>query len=203
MSARGTGRTTEPAPAGFTALGRPDLRRAGLAGDRVAVLLGRGNLTLTGETGVPVVWPLAGIARIRVGYAEGNASKHFQTLIWRIGEPRPIRLCPDRAELPSYPAYTATIRKLAADLTALHGPGRVERGEGAVAALFPLLPIALIALAACAIALFVIANEPWWGRLILGTVASAILGLVGWDYLANKRPMPVKDLAELDRQLPK
>jgi hypothetical protein len=189
------------APPGFTAYGSRRLRKAGAAGKLVRVALEQGALVLGGGDVPAAAWPLATIARIRVGYEESRSGKHFQTMVWRQGAERPVVLSLVREGTWGYD-YTMTIRALAAELAATRGLGRVERGIGGFGAL--LGPVLIIPpfLAASAIALFALTNEPWWGRLIVPAVPTALVALLTWDFLARKQPKPVAGLEELEMQLP-
>lgn len=128
----------------FTAYGNRHMRRAGAAGRSVEVAVEHGRVVLTGRDGVPVVWPIAAIARIRVGYDESKSARYYQTMLWQIGETRPIVIAPDRANLG---AYAATIRTLASEIAGARGLAHVERGIGGIGALILPLLIGLLLLA--------------------------------------------------------
>ena len=80
--------------------------------------------------------------------------------------------------------------------------GAIERGLTRGIALT--LPLAMLAqtLAAGAISLFVLVEEPWWGRLIVPAIPGLLLAVCVWLATARQWPRSVASLAELDRFLP-
>lgn len=183
----------------FTAIGTRRLRGAGVAGRRVRVALAGDALALSGEGGGEVRLAAGSIARLRAGYEETKFGRIFQTMIWPRGAARPLVLHPADGDTR---AYGDTIRAFAAAVARAGGIGRVERGISTASALFVvgLTSVPALAYSAIALALAQAADWPYW----LGGAAFfwAFAGVFIWHYRARQRPLPVRDLAELDRQLP-
>lgn len=183
----------------FTVAGTRRLRRLGLAGRRLGAVAGPHALELRGDDGAPLVIPHAEIERLRVGKGESETGAYFETRLWRRGEPAPLIL---RAPRDQWYPYAAAIRSLATHIAASHGVGAIERGLTRGIALT--LPLAMLALtlAAGAISLFVLVEEPWWGRLIVPAIPALLLAVCVWLATARQWPRSVASLAELDRFLP-
>lgn len=183
----------------FTAVGTRRLRRAGVAGRQVRVALAGGGLVIEGEAGGVLRLEASAVERLRAGYEETKFGRVFQTMIWPRGAARPLVLHPAGGDTH---AYGETIRAFAAALAQAGGIGRVERGVAAASALFvvALTSVPALAYSAIALALAEAADWPYW----LGGAAFfwAFAGVFIWHYRARQRPLPVRDLAELDQQLP-
>jgi hypothetical protein len=186
----------------FKAINSARLREAGLRGKLAIVTCRDGALEFVGEEGGGVKLSAAMVDRMRVGFEQGKSVTIYQAMVWPKGEPKPILIYPHAGEAGWHAGYNAAIRAFSASL-ATHGIGKVERGVSSGSALFNLVLATVPAAGFTAAAVF--ASE---GRHLLGWFAAGLLfwGLAGiflWIYLTRQRPQPVKDLAELERQLPK
>jgi hypothetical protein len=184
---------------GFLAYGNRRLKRGGARGSPVRVSLGAAWLDITGEDPTPLRLPFATIERMRSGYTEVKGGPNYQTILWPAGD-TPITLAPLREDrLP----YAALVRTLAARVAASRGPRAVERGDTAFGALFGPVTIGLLLIAALGVCAYALADHPFPLRWLPALVPALIFGLLTWRYHAVHRPRPVRDLAELDRQLPR
>jgi hypothetical protein len=188
--------TTEP---GFYAVRTRALKREGVTGKRAAVVLRAGRLGIVGEDGGAIWIDPADIASMRVGYDETRNGKLFQTTIVRMSRPQPLALHP----LARYdPNYAATIRALAAAVVQAGGIGRIERGTSAFSAWLGPVLMGLVFLAGLAIGIFVLAKDVWWQRFMPALPGAILFGVLFWNTRARLTPRPIKELGELDRQLP-
>jgi hypothetical protein len=195
---RGIMAASDAGPA-FHAIATRALKREGFAGDHIWVGCREGRLDLIGEKDGQIRLTPKDILRIRIGYEETKYSKIFQTVIWREGAGKPLDLTPlgdHRAH------YAATVRAFAAQMAAAGLQDRVERGVSKFSAVLGPVLIGILVLATLGISIFVLTEEPWWGRLIVPAVPTVLLGVLVWNMLARQMPRPIRDLAELDKQLP-
>lgn len=189
---------SETGPA-FHAIATRALKREGFAGDHIWVGCREGRLDLIGEKGGQIRLAPKDILRIRIGYEETKYSKIYQTVIWRRGATKPLDLTPvgdHRAN------YAATMRAFAGQMAAAGLQNRIERGVSKFSAMLGPVLIGILALAAVCISIFVLTEEPWWGRMIVPFIPIVLLGFLLWNMLARQMPRPIQDLAELDKQLP-
>jgi hypothetical protein len=184
---------------GFTAVCTRALRREGVTGKRAAVTLRAGRLGIVGEDGGAIWVDPADIASMRVGYDESRSGKHFHTHIVRSGRPQRLSLYP---AVSRDPHYAATIRALAAAVAQTGGIGRIGRGTSAFGAWLGPVLMALLFLAGLYIGLFVLANHVWWQRFMPALPGAIAFGVLFWNAKARVAPRPIKELGELDRQLP-
>ncbi len=188
--------TAEP---GFTAVRTHALKREGVTGKRATVTLRAGRLGIVGEDGGAIWIDPADIASMRVGYDETRNGKLFQTTIVRMSRPQPLALHP----LARYdPNYAATIRALAAAVVQAAGIGRIKSGTSAFSAWFGPVLGGLLFLVGLAIAIFVLEKDAWWQRLAPTLPGAILFAFTLWSAQARLAPRPIKELAELDRQLP-
>ena len=183
----------------FFVWGTRRLRRLGLAGERIRVRLEAGRLLLSGETSQSVEIPVAEIERIRVGRDDAKYGPFFETRLWRRSGP-PIVLHARKGE---FEGYGEGVRALAAAVAGLQGLGQVERGLSLLGALFPPLLMLPVMLGAIAVSVLILGDQPWWGRLLVPLAPTLIFVLLIWRCLAIQLPRPVRDLSDLDRQLPR
>jgi hypothetical protein len=187
---------TEP---GFYAARTAALKREGVTGKRAAVTLRAGRLGIVGEDGGAIWIDPADVASLRVGYDEGKSGKYFHTRIVRTSRPAPLALHP----LERYdPNYAATIRALAAAVVQAGGIGRIERGTSAFSAWLGPVLMGLLFLAGLAIGIFVLTNDVWWLRFMPAVPGGILFGVLFWNTKTRLAPRPIKELGELDRQLP-
>jgi hypothetical protein len=189
---------SEAGPA-FHAIATRALRREGFAGDHVWVGCREGRLDLIGEKGGEIRLMPKDILRIRIGYEESKYAKIYQTVIWRQGTAKPLDLTPvgdHRAN------YGVTMRTFAGQMMASGHQNRIERGVSKFSAVLGPALIGILVLAALCLSIFVLTEEPWWGRTIVPLVPTLILGALIWNMITRQLPRPIQDLAELDKQLP-
>jgi hypothetical protein len=184
---------------GFYAVCTRALRREGVTGKRAAVTLRAGRLGIVGEDGGAIWIDPADIASMRVGYDESKNGKHFRTRIVRTSRPPPLALHPLESRDPN---YAATIRALAAAVVQTGGIGRIERGTSAFSAWVMPVLMGLLFLAGLAIGIFVLANHVWWQRFLPALPGAIVFAVLLWNTMARLAPRPIKELSELDRQLP-
>lgn len=184
--------------AAFQSYNSGPMRALGLKGRLVWVLLHEGALQLQGEeSGVVRVTP-TDIERMRIGYSDGRW-RAYETLIWRGGDAKPLRLMPST---PMWTAYAETIRAFAGMMAAEGRLERIEGGSSKFDALFAPVLLGLLAVGTVLLAIFVLEGEPWWGRLLSPVVFTSLFGLFLWIALRRQWPRPLTDLAELEGQLP-
>jgi hypothetical protein len=185
-------------PPGFFAVRTRAMKREGFRGKRVAATMREGRLALVGEEGGALWIDPAEVSRVRVGYEEAKWGKLYLTRIWRTNC-RTLTLHPTPADF----QYRETIRAFVNAMAAADKLQRVERGVSAFSAwlapmLFGLLTLAALAIGSCALADF-----PWWQRYLPALVPAVLTALLYANARARHIPRPLKDLAELDRQLPR
>lgn len=184
---------------GFYAASTGALKREGVKGKRAAVTMRAGRLGIVGEEGGAIWIDPADVASVRIGYVESKAGKHFQTRIVRASRPEPLALHP----LGRYdPDYGATIRAFAAAVVKAGSIARIERGSSAFWAwLWPVL-MGLLFLAGLGIGIFALANDVWWQRFAPALPGAIVFGVTFWNAQTRLAPRPIRELGELDRQLP-
>jgi len=187
---------TEP---GFYAVRTRALKREGVTGKRANVTLRAGRLGIVGEESGAISIDPADIASLRVGYDESKYGKYFHARIVRTSRPAPLALHPlDRLD----PNYAATIRAVAAAVAETGGIGRIERGTSVFGAWLGPALMGLVFLAALAVGIFALAHHVWWQRFVPALVPAILFGVLLWNTKARLEPRPIKELGELDRQLP-
>jgi hypothetical protein len=60
----------------------------------------------------------------------------------------------------------------------------------------------LLCLAGLAIGVFALANDVWWQRFLPALPGAILFGVLLWNTKTRLAPRPIKELGELDRQLP-
>lgn len=163
-----------PPPPAFTLFSDRRFRRHGLQGAVTVQFTGDG-LDLTGAEGGRLVIPLHRVARLRSVRESIKNGPRWQTRLWLADEAEPFLFSIiGRRNLGGYvPAMQGLGRALAAAGRA----GGLESGQTPFGAfLLPVL-IGTLFLVASGISLFVITNEPWWGRMIVPAVPGAIFAV--------------------------
>jgi hypothetical protein len=167
-------------------------RRLGLRGT-VTVSFDGAALTLRGAEGGERRIVPAQVARLRSGRDDaGKYGPSYETRLW-LSDGGMLAF----AVLGTGNAggYLATMRGFAAAMAA---DGRLARMEGGTSVagslLFPGLVGALFLAASC-VALFVLTNQPWWGRLLVPLLPGVMTAL---GIVAARRswPRPVASLEE-------
>jgi len=182
----------------FHSFGTRRLRKAGVPGKFVRVVLDGNTLTLKGD-GAERRFHAEEIDRIRVGYEESKHGKYFQTMMWIRGMKKPLILKP--GEQNTYP-YGETIRAVDAWLAASGGFVKVERGVGQFSAILQMVLLCIPALAYTTLAVFLASAYDWYYWLGAGSLFWLLGGVFIWQYFARRKPRPVADLKELERQTP-
>lgn len=189
----------EPSPVTeFHASNSPALRAAGLAGRHVRGGLRDGAIELRGEAAGVLRLAPGDVDRLRVGYSDG-ARRAYELRVWRRGAREPLTIVPFPA---TWGAYRVIVARFVDALVAAGATERIEAGSSRVEALLAPVSLGLVALAAWAIALFVLDDEPWWGRLLVPAVPTGLALLLSWIGTTRHWPRPVRAPAELERQLP-
>ena len=60
----------------------------------------------------------------------------------------------------------------------------------------------LVFLAGVAIGIFALADDVWWQRFMPALPGAILFAVLLWNTKARLAPRPIKELGELDRQLP-
>ena len=188
-----------PVPAAIT----PNLRNAGLEGGHMLVDLQGETLELRGERAGQFILSLADIERMRVGYATGRGATRYETVIWRRGASNPITISPLPVADPA--AYAAIVRDLAAGVARRQGRGSVETGYSPAYWAMIFGTLVVVMLVTLGVVLLVVPGEdvPGWSFAYLILFPLLLIALVVREYVKVHRPRAVRDLAELDRHLPK
>jgi hypothetical protein len=175
------------------------LRQRDFAGAFATISVAHDGVTLKGDEKGFLHVPFARVARMRVGFTEAKQGLIYETRIWLEGEAKPLRLFPDRENLP---AYGASIRGIADGLARV---GRSDRVEGGVsvfeASLGPALmaPVVLFGLLAATIS----ADPPvWWHFIVIPLIPAVVFGVLVWRSVTRHWPRRLASRAELDLQLP-
>ena len=182
-----------------------NLRQAGFAGRHMLVELNGDTVEIRGEQSGTLSLPIAEVERMRVGFLETEGARAYETLLWRGGEPDPVRIAPMRP-LRDPHAYVTLVRDLAARVAARRGVAAIETGSSPAFWLRLSLAVAALLVAAILVVLFVLAEEPdgtWWGSAVVIAFPVAILALLAWRYLTVHRPRAIRYLSALDRHLPR
>jgi hypothetical protein len=182
----------------FLSFGSRRLRKAGVPGKFVRVILDGNLLTLKGD-GAERRFHAEEIDRIRVGYEESKHGKHFQTMLWPRGAKKPLILRP--GEKNTY-SYGETVRAMGAWLAAEGGLIKVERGVGQFSAMLQMVLLCLPALFCTGIAIFLANAHYWYYWLGAGSLFWLLGSVFIWQYFARRKPRPIADLKELELQTP-
>lgn len=174
------------------------MRSLGLQGSGAWVRVSDELIDLTGADGGQVSIRLDDVIRIRVGFLDGKG-RSFETRIWSESAERPLRLTPTRS---TWAGYGEGIRSLASGLVARRRQDRIEQGYSKFDAVFGPAMMGVLVIAALAVSIFALGNEPWWGRLLVPAIPLFILGMLLWLGVSRYWPRPIRDLSDLDVQLP-
>jgi len=174
------------------------LARAGPEGMIGKVRLDGDTLRVVGEKGGELAIPAVQVERIRLVRISGSRlGTTYEAKIWPKGASAPFLLMPPRPPT----GYGPVIKGFAGRVAA--AGGTVMRGPGLATAIVNLLIIGgsftLLAAGAVLLAVFD-GGWPWWLAAII-TVALDLLLL--FDTFRNRWPRRVRNLDELDRELPR
>lgn len=112
---------------------------------------------------------------------------------------KPFRITPTSA---SWSAYGDAIRSLTSQLVAHQRHDRIEQGYSKFDAIFGPAMMGVLVIAAMGISIFALGNEPWWGRLLAPAIPLLIFGILLWLGVSRYWPRPIRELSDLDVQLP-
>lgn len=115
----------------------------------------------------------------------------YESRLWLNGERKPLMLSVMGTAIAG--PYVATMRGFGA---AMGRAGRLDRVQSGISGIDTLLWPALtgiVFLAAVGIALFVITNEPWWGRLIVPVAPGVVTAILAFVARRNW-PRPVRSV---------
>jgi hypothetical protein len=173
------------------------LARAGPEGMIGKVRLDGDTLRVVGEKGGELAIPAVQVERIRLVRISGSRlGTTYEARIWRKGMSAPVLLMPPRPP----GGYGPVIKGFARHVAAVRGT--VMRGPGLVTAIVNLLimggSVTLLATGAVLLGVY----EGGWGWWLAAAVAVALDFLLLASTLRNRWPRRVRNLDELDRELP-
>jgi hypothetical protein len=183
----------------FAVPNNKQLTALGLDGPHVFGLNATNAFELRGETAGNVLITPEQIVRARIGFYETRSGRFFRTKLWTTLTDKPIELQPTPA---SKGGYALVITQFAEMMIAQNKRDRVETGSTKFDAVFGPTLIGIPTLVAFILALFVLTNEPWWGRMIVPLVPSIIFGLLTWMGVKRYWPRVLLDVRQLTKQLP-
>lgn len=139
-----------------------------------------------------------GISRLRIGFFDAK-HRSYHTRVWRDLAQKPLELVPVKQ---SWAAYRETMNEFAQLFAQANRLDHVETGTSKFDALFGPTLMLIPTLGALALALFVLTEEPWWGRMIVPIAPTVILALLVSLGMERYWPKPVRELSDLRKQLP-
>lgn len=175
------------------------LAALGLGGAFVFVLVTNDTLELRGETSGNVHFAPQQISQVRVGFSESKNGKHWLTKIWTSPDARPIELRPTAATRASYAVVVTRFVEL---MSAHDRRDRIETGSSKFDALFGPVLMGIPAFGAVAIALLILENEPWWGRMLVPLIPLLIFAILAWRARAIFWPRTLVSVEQLAKHLP-
>lgn len=174
------------------------LRATGLEGKLAWGTVHDGALQLQDEKQHVVRIPADSLARIRFGYIDGK-HRTYRTLLWRDAMDTPLEIVPLKHSWREYREVMNVFVQLMAQHQRLD---RIETGSSQVDAIAGPSLMAIPALGGMAVSLFVLTNEPWWGRMIVPLIPTIILAILVWLAIKRYWPRPLQNLQDLRKQLP-
>lgn len=175
------------------------LTRLGLGGPHVFGLVTNNTFELRGETSGNVYITPEQITRIRVGYYETKGGRFYTTKLWTTLTEKPIALRPTHA---SFRGYTLVMTQFAEGMLAAGRRECVETGSSKFDALFGPVLMGIPTLGALILAIFVLTEEPWWGRMLVPVIPTIIFAILTWMGVARYWPCTLRDVGQLRKQLP-
>jgi len=167
------------------------LRRLGIKG-AATVRFDDAALVIDGAEGGRLTIAPAQVERLRSG--RDNMVKygaHYETRLWLTGERKPLMLSVIGTAIAG--PYVATMRGFGAAMARAGRLDRVQSGISVIGTLFGPLLMGIVFLAAVGVALFVITNEPWWGRLIVPLAPGVVTAIL--VFVARRNwPRPVRSV---------
>jgi hypothetical protein len=174
------------------------LRATGLEGKLAWAMVHDGALQLQDEKQHVVRIPADALARIRIGFVDGK-HRTYSTRIWRDALDDAIEIVPLKS---SWREYREVMNQLVQLLAQHQRLDRVETGSTQFDAISGPLLMAIPALGGMAISIFVLTNEPWWGRMIVPLLPTIVLAILLWLSVKRYWPRPLQNLQDLRVQLP-
>jgi hypothetical protein len=187
------GQQMQKAVAAFAVPVTRRLRAHGLRGREAQVTLAGDALQIAGADSGVLVLPPARVQRLRVGWEETKHGVIHEARLWLVGEAKPLVLQLKRRAPDTYAEVIASFARALP-------PDRLEHGTTKAAALFLPIAFGLLSAVALGISLFVLTEEPWWGRLLVPVVPVGVF-LYGLYALRRMWPGPVADQADFVRHI--
>jgi len=183
--------------AGFVAPSTRRLRRLGIEG-KVHVGLARNVLQLRGADGGAIDLTPSRVVAMRAGWETINKhGPHYETRLWLAGERDPVVLLQSG---PAVAGYGAAIRGFAAEMARAGAADRLHCGMPPSTGLLLAVPFGVLTLAAIAVAVVVLDDSPWWGRLVV-PLAPAVVFAIGVLLTLRLWPRPARDLDDFCRHV--
>lgn len=167
------------------------LRKHGIKGETRVSLTGNTLQIAGSEGGVLMLMP-SRVRRLRAGWEETKYGPSHETRIWLDQAAKPIVL--HLKERHAIAAYAAAIHGFAAEMGKAGALGRVEIGTTKAGSLFLPIAFGLLSTVALGISLFVITEEPWWGRMLVPIVPIGVF-LYSLRMMQKSWPRPTGDIA--------
>ncbi|MGV3710528.1 MAG: hypothetical protein ACO1Q7_16985 [Gemmatimonas sp.] len=174
------------------------LRALGLEGKQAWGMVHDGALQLQDEKGHLVRIGVECLARVRVGYIDGK-HRTYRTLLWRDAMDTPLEIVPLKHSWREYRDVVNAFVQLMAQDQRLD---RIETGSSQFDAIAGPSLMAIPALGGKAVSLFVLTNEPWWGRMMVPLIPTIVLAILVWLAIKRYWPRPLQNLQDLRMQLP-
>lgn len=175
------------------------LRRTGLEGPHASAMIHDGALHLRDGFNHIARIPFDEITRVRFGFVDGKL-RTYSMRVWCSTLDTPLEFVPLKQ---SWTNYRETATTLVQQLLERDGVARIETGSTKFDALLGPALMAVPVIGALAVSVFVLKNEPWWGRLIVPIVPMLVLGLLVWLGVKRHWPRPLREMAGLRVQLPR
>ena len=120
--------------------------------------------------------------------------------MWLKGTEKPLILKPGEGNADG--KYGEAIRAIGAWLAASGGLVKVERAVSKFSALLQMGPLCIPAIFYATIAIMLANEYDWYYWLGAGSLFWLLGGVFIWQYFARRKPRPVSDLKDLERQTP-
>lgn len=167
------------------------LRRLGIKG-AATVRFDGAALEIEGAEGGRLRIAPTQVERLRSG--RDNMAKygpHYETRLWLTGEREPLTLSVAGTAVAG--PYVATMRGFGAAMASASRLDRVQSGISVIDTLLGPALMGIVFLAAVGVALFVITNEPWWGRMIVPVVPGVVTAILAFVARRNW-PRPARSV---------
>lgn len=176
------------------------LRTLGLEGKLAWVTLREGGLDLTDDAGHTVPIALEDIARIRIGFVETKNRRIHHCRIWRDTSASPIELIPT---IQTRSQYRQEMIALVGQMAERSRLDRVETGSSKIDALIGPILISIPTIAALLVSIFVLTEEPWWGRAVVPIIPLILFFILAWMGKHRHWPRTVSSPNDVLVQLPR